>query len=284
MRSPSGLSWVISLRWISARKVVARGNLVRPCQRKLGEYWKAVEAETDESNTVQPRSKRASVASSSSSQSRGGDTDNSAADSGSPDRQRKRKAGEPAEDPMEDMSDVETLQMVNEFNADLTSDRPNSGAGEAQLHYIDGHQWNSGQLKLRVFWDTEESSWEDFVDLRDDHPRMLAQYIVDRNVSRGNNKRCPKLAWAKNTCRDLKRAVRRVTRLYDFHLDEHEHVYKVRRRFKGSQKKKGKKRRKDYSKPVLKSLGIQIMHTNWMRATRTLSGMQLALRLGPWTR
>ena len=100
---------------------VSPGLTLKEVDMEDGEYWKAVEAETDESNTVQPRSKRASVASSSSSQSRGGDTDNSAADSGSPDRQRKRKAGEPDEDPMEDMSDVETLQMVNEFNADLTS-------------------------------------------------------------------------------------------------------------------------------------------------------------------
>jgi hypothetical protein len=81
---------------------------------------------------------------------------------------------------------------------------------------------------------------------------MLARYMVDNNVTR-SNQRDPKFVWAKKTHRDLKRATRRIVKLYEFHLNEDDEVYRVRRRVRGSRKKK----KVNYTKPVFK-YGVEV--------------------------
>ena len=74
-----------------------------------------------------------------------------------------------------------------------------------------------------------------------DHPYMTAAYIVKNNVSRSAREGKDRiLQWAKKTTRDIERAIRRIGRLYDHHLDENDNVYNVRRA--GVNKKKKKQR------------------------------------------
>ena len=48
---------------------------------------------------------------------------------------------------------------------------------------ITAHEWRLGQLELKVLYSTGETTWENFRELKEDHPRMTAQYIVLNRVS-----------------------------------------------------------------------------------------------------
>ena len=60
--------------------------------------------------------------------------------------------------------------------------------------------------------------------MREDYPRMMAQYIVGNKVSWSERGGDQVLQWAKKVVRDLDRLVRRITRLYDIYLDDHSKV------------------------------------------------------------
>ena len=140
-------------------------------------------------------------------------------------------------------------EMVNEINNELVDDHDKSTKiGGSSATRIDSHRWQSGQLQLRVLWDTGQPSWEDFRLLKVDHPQMTARYIVDNKVTRSTRHDSDRtLTWAKKTLRDIDRAVRRIGQLYDFHLDENDNVYKIRRAGVN-----GKKRKKQRPKELLK--------------------------------
>ena len=87
------------------------------------------------------------------------------------------------------------------------------------------HKWVEGTF--RVVWDTEQISFEEFKDLKNDYPRYLALYIINDKVSR--SKRDRNTAWAREILRDLDRAIRRLARLYYFFLDDNDNVVRVRR-------------------------------------------------------
>jgi hypothetical protein len=70
---------------------------------------------------------------------------------------------------------------------------------------------------------------------------MTAWYLVDANVTTRSQRGDRMQAWAKKTLRDISRTARRIAKLYDFHLDENQEVYAVRRALKNSNKKKKKK-------------------------------------------
>ena len=67
---------------------------------------------------------------------------------------------------------------------------------------------------------------------------MTAQYIVGNKVSRSNRGVDRVLQWAKKGVRDLDRSVRRITRLYDLYLDDHDEVKMTRRTQKNAKKKR----------------------------------------------
>jgi hypothetical protein len=101
-----------------------------------------------------------------------------------------------------------------------------------------GHNWFEGRLKLEVEWDSEQTTWEDLGALKEDHPRMMAGYILKENVSR--SKRSDQMqSWAKKVVCDLRRWARRISRLYDYFLDNNDKVYKVKQIM--NQKKKKRK-------------------------------------------
>jgi hypothetical protein len=149
-------------------------------------------------------------------------------------------------------NDYEEITMMDDVENELSGnnlhqrDRPGP-----QLCAISSHKWCNGQLFLKSIWDTEEETWYPYSTLREDHPRLVAQYIIDHPVT--NRARDPKMAWAKKVLRDLDRTTRRLQRLYTFHLDEKDRIYKSRRRVRGSKKKK----RVDFWTPVYK-YGIEV--------------------------
>ena len=70
---------------------------------------------------------------------------------------------------------------------------------------------------------------------------MVASYVIAHDCSRGKKgSRDVNLIWEKKTLRDYDRAIHRITRLYDFYLDENNNIYSVRRAVinKGKRKRK----------------------------------------------
>ena len=102
------------------------------------------------------------------------------------------------------------------------------------------HKWKEGTLTLKVQWDNEGTTWETLQDLKEDHSRLVASYIISHDrYWRKNGSRDINLIWAKKALWDYDRAIRRITRLYNFYLDENNNIYSVRRAVinKGKQKR-----------------------------------------------
>ena len=83
--------------------------------------------------------------------------------------------------------------------------------------------------------------------MREDYPRMTAQYIVGNKVSWSKRGGDQVLQWAKKVVRDLDPLVRQITCLYDIYLDDHSEVRMSRR----VQKRSKKGRKKFSTAPVL---------------------------------
>ena len=133
--------------------------------------------------------------------------------------------------------------VYNEFG----DDKPKQGIID-----IVKHKWKDGAPEFQVLWDTEEKIWYSFNTLKEDHPKLLAQYMVEKKVTR--TKRDPKFQWAQHATRSLQRAIRRIARQNDFHLTEDDEIYRTkRRRVRGAKKKK----KTDYWKPIFK-YGVEV--------------------------
>ena len=92
---------------------------------------------------------------------------------------------------------------------------------------IASHQWKDGQLQLNISWNTNEFSWETFPDMKEDHPRATADYMVCNNTTRKKSID-PDLKWSKHTIRDIRRTIRQTLKLYDFRLDENDCIFRAR--------------------------------------------------------
>lgn len=145
--------------------------------------------------------------------------------------------------------------MVKEVNDEYPPEPDMEPPTSARAVEIKGHRWQKGLLQLDVYWNTEERSWEDFKNLKEDKPRMLAAYLVHNNVTRSKSGRDANLQWARKTLRDLDRAARRIIRNYDVHIGDLEELILVRR-----VGKRPKKKKIDTSKPRYK-YGIEVPRT-----------------------
>ena len=166
-------------------------------------------------------------------------------------------------------------EMIEEINEELNEDRRESTLiGGSSATRIESHRWQSGQLQLRVLWDTGQPTWEEFRLLKVDHPHMTATYIVDHNVTRSSTRQDSDrtLQWAKKTLRDISRAVRRIALLYDHHLDANDDGFRSRRA--GVNGKSGKsKGPRNSSSTELKFRGPFHRRMNSIRRMGTHSGM-----------
>ena len=117
--------------------------------------------------------------------------------------------------------------MAREINDEFSDDR-NSEFGGAIISRIVDHKWVDSGLLLNVSWSTEETSWERYVNLKEDVPLMLTTYITRNNVTR-SSRSDRIMSWAKNVVHNHKKALKRVRKLYDFYLSEENNVCYVRR-------------------------------------------------------
>ena len=124
-------------------------------------------------------------------------------------------------------------------------DSASSGIGKAHDIAIIGHNWIDGCLKWKVEWNTEQSSWEELLDMKEDYPRKTAHHLVDAKVTTRFQRGDRIQAWAKKTLRDISQMARRMVRLYDFHLDENKEVYLVRQASTQTQTNNKKKKKYD---------------------------------------
>jgi hypothetical protein len=147
------------------------------------------------------------------------------------------------------------IEMTDEVNEAFSEQAASpSGIGGVHVKCIVGHNWIEGRLKMKVEWSSEQSSWEELRDMKEDYPKMTASYLVEANVTTRSQRGDRMQAWAKKTLRDISRTARRMVRLYDFHLDDNDEVYAVRRAVQGG----NKKRKKKYDpKPQFK-YGVQV--------------------------
>ena len=113
--------------------------------------------------------------------------------------------------------------------------------GGASLVEINGFRWHMSRLQLRFLMSTDETQWIDFRDAKIDFPRQTAQYIVTHYKPRSSNRIGTDrvLSWANRTLRNIRRACRRIARLYDFFLDDDDNIYKLRRAVRAKKKKAG---------------------------------------------
>ena len=135
------------------------------------------------------------------------------------------------------------IMMIPEINDALSSGKKEVQVGGAILTNIINDRLKEGTLTLKVQWDNEDTTWETLRDLKEDQPRLVASYLIAHDCSRRKKgSRDVNLIWAKKTLRKYDRDIRRITRLYDFYLDENNNTYSKRRAVIN----KGKRKRKPF--------------------------------------
>ena len=79
------------------------------------------------------------------------------------------------------------------------------------MEEIVGHDWRNGQVHFRCRWSGGDVTWESLRDMKEDYPRLTAQYMVENKISWSKRGGDRALQWAKKVLRDLDCAVRRIT-------------------------------------------------------------------------
>ena len=155
-------------------------------------------------------------------------------------------------DPTADQSDIEMQEEVN----NQLSGTLNGSTTEPTTAKIVGHKWKEGRLVLSILQDGMGVTEEELPNLKEDYPRITAEYIIKNVQSRSESDRPDRtLAWAKKTLRDMDRSIRRLCRLFDFEIDDNNRIVLVRRT--GINKKKKKK----YKPPPRYKYGIEVPRT-----------------------
>ena len=145
------------------------------------------------------------------------------------------------------------IESVREVNDHLSRPDEAEGIGGSSVQEIIAYDWRNGQAHFKVQWSSGDTTWEHLKDMREDYPKMTAQYIVRNEVSRSKRGGDRVLQWAKKVVKDINKSVRRITRLYDLYLDEHDEVRMIRRVQKNAKKKK-----KKFSTAPVYKYGIEV--------------------------
>ena len=75
----------------------------------------------------------------------------------------------------------DNITMIPEINDALSSGRKEVRVGGAMLTNITDDIWKEGTLTLKVQWDNEDTTWETLQDLKEDHPQLVASYLIAHN-------------------------------------------------------------------------------------------------------
>ena len=128
------------------------------------------------------------------------------------------------------------IKMAREVNDEFSCPDEAAGLGGSKVIKIVQHDWKFGHLHLKVLWSSGQTSWEQLKDMREDHPKITARYIVQNKVSRSKRGGDRVLQWAKKVEKDMERAIRRIAKLYDFYLNDDDEIKRVRRTRKSKRK------------------------------------------------
>ena len=101
----------------------------------------------------------------------------------------------------------EKWEMVTEVNDQLSRPDEQSTIRGSGVTEIVAHQWKLGYPVFKVKWSSGETSWETLKDMREDHQRMTARYVLGNTVSQSKRGGDRILQWAKKVERDMDRAV-----------------------------------------------------------------------------
>ena len=157
-------------------------------------------------------------------------------------------------DQVDDLEEFNPLEIVDDMAGDVNNamSGPATPAtlGGAEVKSIVGHDEYEGCLRLKVLWDTGEHSWMAQVDMKDDYPKMLAEYVLGKQFQSASGAKC--LSWATRALRAIKRAEARLRRLYVFEINESSISASLRRATVPKKKKK-----KFMSAPVMK-YGVKV--------------------------
>ena len=143
-----------------------------------------------------------------------------------------------------------TIEMATEINNESASANEDPSFGGSGVLGILAHDWRMGQLTLKVQWSSGDTTWETFRNLKEDYPRITAQYIVQHNVTRKRSRGDRDLQWAKKVVRDMDRAIRRLHRLYDFSIADD-----------GSIKSQRRTKKKKVSRAPTMKYGVEVPRT-----------------------
>ena len=91
------------------------------------------------------------------------------------------------------------------------------------------HRWKEGWLLLAVVNQYGLKTEEAFRDTKEDHQQITANYIVKKVKPLSKNILDHDISWIKKMFKNITRAVRRISRLYDFYLDNKEKIVATRR-------------------------------------------------------
>ena len=145
--------------------------------------------------------------------------------------------------------------MIPGINDALSSGRKEVRFSGAMLTNIIKDRWKEGKLTLKVQWDNGDTTRATLRDLKEDHPRLFAYYLIAHDCSRRKKgSRDINLIWAKKNLQDYDKTIHRITRLYDFYLDENNDVCSARRAVIN----KGKRKRKPFREKPRYKYGVKI--------------------------
>ena len=75
------------------------------------------------------------------------------------------------------------FEMVTEINDQFSRPDEAPSIGGSTVVRVIAHEWRQGHLTFKVVWSDDETTWEPLRDMKEDHPWLVAKYIVDNNVS-----------------------------------------------------------------------------------------------------
>ena len=90
--------------------------------------------------------------------------------------------------------------MIPEINDSLSLGKKEVRFGGTMLTNIINDRRKEGTLTLKVQWDNEDTTWETLRDHKEDHPQLVASYLIAHGCSRRKKgSRDVNLIWTKNT-------------------------------------------------------------------------------------
>ena len=73
--------------------------------------------------------------------------------------------------------------MIRDVNYHLSHPYESEGIGGSTVMEIISHDWKLGHLHLKVWWSSNETTWEHLKDIQEDYPNTIVWYIVRDKVS-----------------------------------------------------------------------------------------------------